>query len=444
MIAGAAVRPAVAVAGLLGAATAAALAAYAPLAALVAAVLTAFAVLVITRADVVLLLLVAALPWEDLLAFPTETITVVKILGVLLAAAWLVRALGAGRPLRGSPSLAAAAVFLALVLVSLAASPDPGVGVSMVIRYCLWLAFVFLMLQVVDEIPDVLRVVMVFVASAAAAAGYALVEFLLHGVPRASGPIEEPNVFAALLVPALVFGGYLALNAPRRRLLWALSFIVILAAIFATLSRAALVGLAALALWALFGRVRVKGLFAAAAAVGLVLALAFTLLPSVLDERLTAKSKIADKNAAARLAYWSAAGRMAADHPLLGVGPVRFRDETGTYLFNNPVPLDRPVVHNTYLEILAENGAFALAAFLAILGLAWRDLRIARRGARARQLQEILPLTTAVQGALIAMIAVGLFGSDQASPAPWLLVAIAALLANQLRTATARTPSGTR
>ena len=65
--------------------------------------------LALLRAEALLLVLAAALPWEGLLAYPTESVSVVKILGVLLFAAWLVRALARSEPLRVSPALAWAA-----------------------------------------------------------------------------------------------------------------------------------------------------------------------------------------------------------------------------------------------------------------------------------------------------------------------------------------------
>jgi O-antigen ligase len=406
-----------------------------PIYALAAGLAVGFAVLVFARPYVGLLALVACMSWEDLLDYPSDTITVVKIVGALLFASWFLHALVVGQPLRSSPSFVAAYLFFLLATISLATSPVPGVGAAKVLRYCLWLVFLFLMLQLIDTVPDVLRLLRVYTASAAAAAAYALVDFVLHDTARASGPIHEPNVFAFVLLIALVFAGYLAFNASRRgRLLWAASFVVILAATMATLSRAALVGLAAVVLWALLsGRLRLTRLVSAAVALGLVAVVGFTLIPSLLNERLQEKRNISGANTAARLTYWSAAERMALDHPILGVGPGRFGDEVENYVLNNPVSIERPVAHNAYLEILAENGLLAAAAFMAILVLAWRDLQTARRGAALRGPPELLGLVSTVQGALVAVIVAGFFGSEQTSPPYWLLAGIAAILARQVR-----------
>ena len=47
-----------------------------------------------TWAHAVLLLLVAILPWEEMLLYPSETVSLVKIVGLLLMIAYLFRALG--------------------------------------------------------------------------------------------------------------------------------------------------------------------------------------------------------------------------------------------------------------------------------------------------------------------------------------------------------------
>jgi hypothetical protein len=104
------------------------LAAWQPLIALALLLAVVLVLLVLTHAFGVLLVLVAALPWEDALAYPTETITVVKLLGVLLFAAWMLRALAMQEPLKLPGILVPTALLAIAVFVSLIASPDPGSG----------------------------------------------------------------------------------------------------------------------------------------------------------------------------------------------------------------------------------------------------------------------------------------------------------------------------
>ena len=72
------------------------------------------------------------------------------------------------------------------------------------------------------------------------------------------------------------------------------------------------------------------------------------------------------------------------DNPITGVGPGRYGAESVDYVRDNPIVIHNPVGHNAYLEILAENGPFALAAFLAFLGGSWVMLSRQRRASEAR------------------------------------------------------------
>ena len=67
--------------------------------------------LAVTRVETLLLVLAAVLPWEGALEYPTESVSIVKILGVLLFMAWLLRALARSEPLRVSPALGWAGVL---------------------------------------------------------------------------------------------------------------------------------------------------------------------------------------------------------------------------------------------------------------------------------------------------------------------------------------------
>ena len=60
--------------------------------------------------------------------------------------------------------------------------------------------------------------------------------------------------------------------------------------------------------------------------------LALTLWGPLIDERLAMKERVADANVASRQALWSAAVRMSADHPLVGVGPGQFGPRSADFL----------------------------------------------------------------------------------------------------------------
>lgn len=386
--------------------------------------------LVLLRAEALLLVLVAALPWEGALAYPTESITAVKILGLLLFVAWLLRALVRSEPLHRSPALGWAACLGLAVGISLLLSPDLAVSVFDALRYALFIVFFFLVLQFTHSDQDVRRIVRVVVLSTTLAAGWGLYAFIVLGRERAGGPISDPNDFAYLMACVLPLAGYLLAGERRRRLLWATCCLLLLGATLATLSRGALVGLAALPPWAIVTRRSpFSNVLLGVAAILSVAALAFTLWAPLLQDRLEQKGRIADRNVTTRQALWSAALRMAEDRPVTGVGPGRFGIEAPAYVRNIPLVIDKPFVHNSYLQVLAETGALGLFAFVAFLGSTWRLLGRARRNALAGDDADGRRLATAMQSSLIVAIVAGAFVSEQLTTPFWLIGALAAVVA---------------
>ena len=402
----------------------------APLLALAGVVAVLLLVLVLVWAEAVLLLLVAALPWEGLLHYPSETVSAVKVLGLLLVLAWMLRALTGSELLRLPGTLAPVIVFGMLIGVSFVFSPDPGVGIEKILRYGLFITFFFLVVQLTRDSNGVRRVLRALALSASAAALWALVSYLSGNLDRAGGPIEDPNDFAYLIVTVLPIVGYLFVEERDRRGLWGASFAILIAAALATLSRGALVGLAALALWALLtGKVSVGGVLAAAGALIGVILIALTFWSPLVNESVTRKGKIAEQNTASRVAFWTAALDMSYDHPLVGVGPGRFGDETATYLGNRPSSLQRPLAHNSYLEIMAESGFLALVAFLTYLAGSWTLLTRGRRQALAAGDQAQARLATALQASFVVAVVSGAFLSQQLALPFWLIGALATAVA---------------
>jgi putative inorganic carbon (hco3(-)) transporter len=344
--------------------------------------------------------------------------------------AWILRALAGRELLRLPGTLAAVIVFGMLLGVSFVFSPDPAAGIGKVLRYVLFIAFFFLVIQLVRDSAGVRRVLRVLALSATGAALWALVSYLNGSLERAGGPIEDPNDFAFLIVAVLPIVGLLFVEERDRRGIWATSFAILIAAALATLSRGALVGLAALALWALLtGKVSVGGVLTGAAALVGVVLVALTFWSPLVNESVTRKGKIAEQNTASRLAFWDAAMEMTYDRPLVGVGPGRFGDETANYLGNRPSTLQRPAAHNSYLEIMAESGFPALVAFLVYLGGSWVLLARGRRQAVATGDQAGVRLATALQASFVASAVSAMFLSQQLALPFWLLGALATALA---------------
>jgi putative inorganic carbon (HCO3(-)) transporter len=246
-----------------------------------------------------------------------------------------------------------------------------------------------------------------------------------------------------VIVCVLPLVGYLFVEDRGRRGVWGGCLTILVAGALATLSRGALVGLAALGVWAvLSGRVSVGGAVAAVGSLLIVLVVAFTFWSPIIHESVDRKGKIAQRNEDSRLAFWSAALRMSYDHPLVGVGPGRFGEESDKYLGNRPSTLQKPVAHNSYLEILAECGYPALVAFLAYLAGTWGLLKRGRSKAEAAGDPAAVRLGTALQASFVVAVVSGFFLSQQLALPFWLVGALAAATLGVTAASPAAAPQG--
>jgi O-antigen ligase len=388
----------------------------------------AVALAVYLSPELMLLALVATEPWADTLAFPTATLTIPKIVGFLALLSFVIAAATGRVRLRHATPIGWAFGFLMVVVISLMLSADPAIGVSKTISYALYVTFFALFVQLIRNRAQIERCLAVYAGSAAIAAAVGLIRFLSGQVHLASGPIGDPNDFAYMLAGALPVAVYFALTS-RRRLPWRAGAVIIGATMLATYSRGAIVGSAVVLIWAIATkRISLPGILAGLTAALVVAGIALIYLQPLIHERLVQKSVAANLNVASREAFWDAAWRMSLDHPVIGVGPARFGPISQQYLLNDPIVLANPVVHNSYLEILAEDGPFALALFVAFLIAAWRGLRAVRRRAVAAGDSDVRRLADALMSALLWTLVAGTFVSRQLSVSLWLIAGVSAAL----------------
>ena len=121
-----------------------------------------------------------------------------------------------------------------------------------------------------------------------------------------------------------------------------------------------------------------------------------------------------------------AAARVAADYPLLGVGPGNFNfysREYGKLGGFRVIEGDREA-HCLYLEVAAEHGVIGLVCFLAILFVTLRNLvRVRRRWLHSRP--EIANLATGFLLAIVAYLTTGIFLQLAFVRFFWLMLAFA-------------------
>jgi putative inorganic carbon (HCO3(-)) transporter len=408
------------------------LAARTPLGALAVIAALVGIVIVITRAELVLLVMIAALPWENKLHYPSATLSIVKGIGAVVMLAYLLRLIGRPRTeIKLSPLLGIVAALGVWIALSMIVAPEPTESIQTMVRWVLFFAFFFLVTQLVDGRREIRRALRWFATAVTAAALYGLWQFIVkHDTYRVAGPLEDPNDFAYLLACTLPIVVYLMSADRRRRALWGASFVVIAAAMLATFSRGALVGIGVLLLWGVLTRriplwVVISGLVSAL----VVVALALTIWRPLIDVAFHEKTHIAQSNTESRESFWVAALKLTARRPLTGVGPGRYPKEAFPLLRNDPIALKEPITHNTYLQVLAEDGIPALLLFAAYLVGAWLLLRRTQQRAARNHDRDEQRLATALQGAFIVAIVSGTFLSEQLASPFWLLGGLAVVLA---------------
>lgn len=405
------------------AATLGALAGLAPLPVLLGLLALAACAAVVLRLEWVALTLVVVSVFEDYAARAEPSI--VKGLAVLLVLAWVVRRCR-GRLYDGprSPVLVAALGFVVVLLLATALHNNGQAGLDVLLRYAGFLAVLFVLADVLRDGLRPERLAQVYVVACAVAAVCGLLTFAVGADRRVGGPIGDPNDFAFFLLPAVALG--LAVRrTTKRRWPWDLATVVVLVAIFGTLSRGALVGLAAMAVLAVAaGMVRLRGAVALTAVVVVVTGLVALTFPALVSVSLQQKDFVAQQNVSERLDLWTAAAAMTVDHPVLGMGPGAFALHHRDFLTSLPNDVNHPldVAHNTWLEVSSELGVLGLAAFVAMLAIAFGQTWSVRRRD---------PVAAGVCAGLVGAAGAATFVTDQYYLPLWLLCALAVGVASR-------------
>lgn len=368
--------------------------------------------------------LAASFYFEQYLTGDGDFLTPAKAVGALALVAWLVAWLTRRRQLIGNAQLWVVVGLAVWMLPSMALAHDQGRALEVGSRYFMFFVLFFLVLQAVgsdrSRIEALLDVVLV---AAAVAALLGLVEFLGGRADRARGPVEDPNDFGFLLastVPLMVFR-LARPRSPVHRSFVAACLLVTSAAVLATFSRGALLGLAAAGVWAVATR-RLSAVVAMAFVAGLVVVglVGVMMEPQVIDAAFARKRHIAGSNVQSRLVTWEVALQQAATAPVTGVGPGNYESRYPEF---EPVPVGLPrppTTHNAYLHVVAELGVPGLVLFLTFLVLSWRSLR--RRTGDDRD-QDALQAALGA-GFLVAVVG-AFFLTEQFYPPLWFLSALA-------------------
>ena len=433
----------VAVAGAVLAVAAGGAAAIAPLQALTAALALGFVGLAFIDLAAGLTAFTLLVFFELIPAVSANGVTLTKVAGAVLVVA-AVRQPGRRFLAREHPLLWYVGLALAVwAFASTLWAESVGVAASQAYRLALGFLLVTIVVAAVRERRHVHWLVGAYVVGALVAA---VVGFLTTsadpagGFSRLGGAAGDPNELAAVLIPALALVGFafgVVSGAIPRLAVGSLAMTLALA-IFLTQSRGGLValGVTLVAAIVLGGPIRpyIVTITLAVAAAGVTY---FVLVaPPQANERLTHPS-----GGSGRTELWQVAARAFEDHPTTGVGAGNFplvapRYAAETIDLREPrLIVDDPhVVHNTYLDVLAELGAVGLSLFAVfVLGLL-RLAAVAVKGfARAGDRESEL-LSRGLLVGVIGMLAAFFFISGQYEKQLWLLLGLGAALESLART----------
>jgi putative inorganic carbon (HCO3(-)) transporter len=300
--------------------------------------------------------------------------------------------LGGEAPSAGGLRALALLALVALALLSPGWSLDPAASRAASAELVKLAAAYLAVTSLVDG-PDRLRRVLWALALAAAVPAYHAVQNAVTGTDlldgyraRWLGPFLDPNRLGMALVAAalLLVGLRPRARGPVAQLGVGLLLALLVAAILFTYSRGAALGLATgLLAYVVSGRgARTRS----AVLVGAIAVALLALAPERFWQRTgTIAAYGGDASALARIHAWETAGHVLAARPLTGVGQGAFRAAWATYAPAEAGPRAY-VAHNLFLEVAAELGIVALAAFVAFVGAGLRGAF--RASARASPVRE--------------------------------------------------------
>jgi O-antigen ligase len=365
-------------------------------------------------------------------------VSVVKLAGAALLLS-LGRKIGRRTLLHAHPVLAGLAIALVMwAFASALWAPDVERARGRAFTLLLSLVLLFVVYGAIQKPRHARWLVHGYIAGALLSALVGLVAPApdADAASRLSGGIGDPNELALVLVPGLALAFFALRGAGSALERWwlAASATAMAFALLQTGSRGGLIALAVAFAVALIlgGRERLR-VFAALLGFA-ALAVAYFSLASPAELR----SHVADfttGGGSGRTDLWTIARHVAADHPVIGVGSGNFEAVEAQYASRADLPsidlvIDEPhVVHNTYLELLAELGVVGFTFFVALVGGA---LVLGGRAVRAFARSGVTDLEVLARGLLVGlagMLAAAFFLSAEYEKQLWLLLGFAVALA---------------
>jgi O-antigen ligase len=246
------------------------------------------------------------------------------------------------------------------------------------------------------------QVTVLIITAGAVSAAVGIVQYSLFHFDslahRPEGMLTHYMTYSGELMLVVCIAAAQLVFARRERSWPALVMPALLVALVVTFTRNAWVGvLAGTALLFALRDVRLLALLP------MVVALVFAFAPERITDRMVSMFDLRDPSNRDRLAMTRTAAAIIRDRPLTGVGPNMIPQVYARYRDKDAVHETSPHLHNVPLQIAAERGLPALAAWL------WFVIAVAITLLRQVRRQIEVPLAAGGLAALAAMIAAGLF-----------------------------------
>jgi putative inorganic carbon (hco3(-)) transporter len=389
-----------------------------------------------------LLLMIAIMPYEQspylLLGENLFGIfagfTVIKALG-LLGFVWAAMRLATGDAMTYRLGARQASMFFLFLTAVAVLSLLHGTGFQYVIgRYIAYAVFLPFVVVAVRTQADLGRVLKWLVLSYVAVFPYAVRQMLRFGERLGVG-VYEANYLATILVLLVPVAFAIAgqQRIPARRWLWLGAGLTLVVMIVLTGSRGGFVGLVAAGVLFVYRR---RGL-GAAVGVMLVLVIGVLALPTELSTRALAtisgdSSRLPTELEASNRAhvglFWAAL-RMISDSPVMGVGPLNFKDLSTLY-----TGLEQSnMAHNMFLEIAAEMGLGVLMVFILLLASAFRAFTSTSRLRGTPQAVELAQWADGLRSGLTGYVVAGCFISAEYEKILWITIFLSIVVADLAR-----------
>jgi len=257
---------------------------------------------------------------------------------------------------------------------------------------------------------------------------------------RVTGPLDDPNYYAQMLLLALPIGVYRALSERTLplRLLGIACSLLILATIIFSYSRGAF--LSVLIAGLLIIRDRKYNPYKIIAGVAVIVAIMSQILPAgYLDRIMTLEDILpgsgsnsiemqTERSFVGRSSEMIIATQMYADNPIIGVGLANYvpRYLEYSYLLGLDNRFEARQAHSLYLEVAAETGTLGVLAFGAMLIVVYVSLNRAKRKLIAIQRQDLVSWVSGAKYGLLAYLASSIFLHNAYPRYLWLILAFCA------------------